>query len=636
MPLSPLQCRERSRSQKTKNYFANPSSLVPLRPLQTSSFSSTLECTSSNKHYKNIATTTTDTTKTTVFSNYSTPAPTLSKSSTSQEIDIEIHRIQKEEENLDLERCREIQICLDGRCIDEDSYPELRNQRSDLRLDFDDSDTGQGVFHRGDSSHLSQRSHSALSTSRVPLLPRQLILSPSAPPLTPTGSASHDMAGSYTGKNGATGSIRNMISWKLVLSYMLDWAVLAAFAALAILLGDIAPIKRPFSLTNETISFPFTVNETVPVEYLYATNGAVPLVLVAVIALVFVPGPTVPRGTPRRMIWQRRLWELHTGLLGLALAQCAAMFVTNGLKNMFGKPRPDLLSRCQPDMANVDQFKIGMGLLVTHLICTQTDTKMLDDGFRSWPSGHSSSSAAGLIYLSLFIASKFTITIPFVTPWWTGEHMTANRDAAVSAFPSRVSSTGLNIGQNRSFGHHCNQHNEFGLDANARVSSHSRVILSLRRQAAAPPLYLFSICLLPLFGAVFIASSRWFDYRHHAFDIFSGFLIGFLAAILGFRYYHMPIAKGAGWAWGPRSVDKAFWAGLGSYSFATAKKEWYIRPGDEEEDLEAGDSSKQSNTAFPSNTRGGNASESGTMRSLMPTKLIDTGLTPGSMHGNSD
>lgn len=131
----------------------------------------------------------------------------------------------------------------------------------------------------------------------------------------------------------------------------------------------------------------------------------VPIAIIAVVCLIFVPGATVPLGTPKSLIWKRKLWELHTGLLGLALSIVGAWFITNGMKNLFGKPRPDLLDRCQPDLDNLAKYIIGgvkglktattAGQLVSPDICKNTDKAMLDDGFRSYPSGHSSSSAAG-------------------------------------------------------------------------------------------------------------------------------------------------------------------------------------------------------------------------------------------------
>ena len=191
---------------------------------------------------------------------------------------------------------------------------------------------------------------------------------------------------------------------------------------------------------------------------------------------------------------------------------------------------------------------------------------------------------AGLIYLSLFMASKFAITLPFYAP-------AGYSDAAFSAFPSRTRAAPAKVElesyemQTRGGAIPAVSPGASSLDK--RVVHHNASVAAVRRQAAAPPLYLLLIACLPFFGAVFIASSRWFDFRHHGFDILFGFLIGTISAFFAFRYYHLPISQGAGWAWGPRSPDKAFWAGVGSFSYATNRVHTTYRSGDEEEALEA-------------------------------------------------
>ncbi|KAL2269865.1 hypothetical protein VTJ83DRAFT_2049 [Remersonia thermophila] len=400
-----------------------------------------------------------------------------------------------------------------------------------------------------------------------------------------------DLSGGAARRKGAK------VSWVVWLSYGLDWFILIVFGVIGYILGKIAPNKRPFSLDDRNIAFPYTVNETVPVWLLIIVGILVPIVIIAVICLIFVPGATVPPGTPKSLIWRRKLWELHTGLLGLGLAVIAAWFITNTMKNLFGKPRPDLLSRCQPDLENLEKYIIGglkglqgatvAGQLVSPEICKNKDDHMLNDGFRSYPSGHSSSSAASLIYLSLFIASKFAITIPFVAP-------AGSADASqFTAFPSRtrlpdIKVTGPDTYELSARGAGTGTVRSTTIDSalgNKGITRHNQKLLAVRRQAAAPPIYLLCIAVIPFFGSVFIAGSRWWDFRHHGFDIIFGYLIGTVTAIYAFRYYHLPISHGAGWAWGPRSHDKAFWAGVGSFSYATEHLRGEYRSGDEEEAL---------------------------------------------------
>ncbi|RYP64281.1 hypothetical protein DL771_008840 [Monosporascus sp. 5C6A] len=386
------------------------------------------------------------------------------------------------------------------------------------------------------------------------------------------------------------GRMTNKMTVAQILSYVLDWVILIIVGVIGLVLGNVTPNKRPFSLQDPNISFPVTEYETVNFMWLIICVGAFPAVIILAVTLIFVPGPTVPPGTPKAMIWKRKLWELHTGWLGLALSLMCAWIITQGMKNLFGKPRPDLLDRCQPDVENWARHMVGFpgaggnatqgaynGQLVAATICQNPDTHFLDDGFRSYPSGHASSSAAGLIYLSLLLASKFAITIPFVPA-----DSYSSDESSASAFPSRVRGTSTSAPLKSQEEEELAYPNDPTV-AN-RLAEHNTKVLAVRRQAAAPPIYLLVIAVLPFFTAIFIASSRWFDFRHHGFDILFGFIIGTIPAWYAFRYYHLPISSGAGWAWGPRSHDKAFWAGVGSYSYATDRKHWGAA-GDVEERL---------------------------------------------------
>jgi membrane-associated phospholipid phosphatase len=115
-----------------------------------------------------------------------------------------------------------------------------------------------------------------------------------------------------------------------------------------------------------------------------------------------------PRDRSRsKYTYRDRLWELNCGWLGLLLAQGAAFAITGSLKNLCGKPRPDIIDRCQPSQETLNN--VPLYTLSTKNICTQTDDAIMQDGFRSFPSGHSSSSFAGLFYLSLYLAAKLHV-----------------------------------------------------------------------------------------------------------------------------------------------------------------------------------------------------------------------------------
>ncbi|KAL9617252.1 MAG: hypothetical protein Q9160_007933 [Pyrenula sp. 1 TL-2023] len=334
------------------------------------------------------------------------------------------------------------------------------------------------------------------------------------------------------------------ISKRLVLSYLIDWILILATAAVGGGFSRIKGSKHAFSLNDSAISFPHKP-DTVSVGVLIIVSLVAPGVITALISLIVVPGPTADRKTSKSLIWRRRVWEWNTAWMGLGVALAGAFVVTEGMKDIYGKPRPDLLARCNPDLGNIAAFQVGglsqelpnAPVVVTSGICRTTGST-LNDGFASFPSGHSSFAWAGMTYLALFLCSKFAIAIPFLSPARFGSFDHSQHKIAAYAGP--------NTDQNA--------HSE-----TAAVPS--------RNQAAAPPVHLLILVLVPIGTAIFISGSRWFDYRHHGFDIIFGSLIGFSFAWLGFRWYHLPIRRGAGWSWGARSRERAFYTGLGILTY---------------------------------------------------------------------
>ena len=181
----------------------------------------------------------------------------------------------------------------------------------------------------------------------------------------------------------------------------------------------ITPNRRPFSPSDVSISYPYKANETISTIVLVIVSLIVPAVIIVIVTLLFVPGPTLGSGTPKSLIWRRKLWEWNTGWMGLALACASAFFLTDAMKALFGKPRPDLLSRCNPDLANIQKYTVGgygneiiEGIvLVSWQICRQKDMTLLNDGFYSFPSGHSSCMSTLTSQLVLLKANLICVSL---------------------------------------------------------------------------------------------------------------------------------------------------------------------------------------------------------------------------------
>ncbi|KIX04926.1 uncharacterized protein Z518_05797 [Rhinocladiella mackenziei CBS 650.93] len=334
------------------------------------------------------------------------------------------------------------------------------------------------------------------------------------------------------------------LSKRLVASYVIDWILILGIAAIGIGFSNIDGSRRRFSLQDPHISYAYH-DDTISNAVLFVVSLIAPAVITAVLCLILEPGPTVDRAsTPREPLWRQKIWEWNTAWMGLGLTLASTYAISEGLKDLAGKPRPYLLDVCDPDLspASIVRHRVGglgtsvdsaVPIVVDWHICRSTDEDKLSNAFASWPSGHSSYSWAGMLYLTLFVCAKLAIHIPFLQPTYpdrgrTGTYLFA--DKGKEKYRPRTSS-------------------------------------SQRNEAAAPPIYLLILAFVPMGTALFISVSRYFDYHHDGFDIISGALIGICMAWFGFRWYHLPIRGSAGSAWGARSRNHAFWPGCGRISY---------------------------------------------------------------------
>lgn len=97
------------------------------------------------------------------------------------------------------------------------------------------------------------------------------------------------------------------------------------------------------------------------------------------------------------MSMREKLWDANLSLLGLGMAIATTITVTNCFKNLVGRPRPgiwhrlcvcaneDFLERCRPLITATNPTVFTLS---NSSVCTQTS--LLKDGYRSFPSGHSS------------------------------------------------------------------------------------------------------------------------------------------------------------------------------------------------------------------------------------------------------
>ncbi|KAJ6547420.1 phosphatidic acid phosphatase type 2/haloperoxidase [Mycena capillaripes] len=190
---------------------------------------------------------------------------------------------------------------------------------------------------------------------------------------------------------------------KFLLSYAPDWLITLALAAVFFSLDRVHGFKRVFSLEDTSLRHPYAVHERIPDFGLFQLflrlryqHRSTALYIIAIVAPVVLQAVI-------NLLTIRSWWDFHNGLLGLILGLAITGSVTQFTKLTVGRPRPDLIDRCQPIPGSVDPV---YGLSNSSICTTPSDSALMLDGFRSFPSGHSSLSFAGLGFLAFYLAGK--------------------------------------------------------------------------------------------------------------------------------------------------------------------------------------------------------------------------------------
>ncbi|GAA5855564.1 hypothetical protein JCM3766R1_000595 [Sporobolomyces carnicolor] len=157
--------------------------------------------------------------------------------------------------------------------------------------------------------------------------------------------------------------------------------------------------------------------------------------------------------------------DIHHGVLGLSASRAIMRLTVEFLKNQVGRLRPSFFARCDYDVVTKTCNAVG-----------EHAAALVKDGRKSFPSGHSSTSFQGLLFLSLFLAGK------------------NGAFAIATAYPR---STPLE----------------------------SRFLR-------------LSISIAPLFLAAWICITRLQDHWHHPTDVLAGATIGSACALLTYSIYY--------------------------------------------------------------------------------------------------
>jgi len=246
---------------------------------------------------------------------------------------------------------------------------------------------------------------------------------------------------------------------------IIDYVTVLVILLLHFVIKKIPPHERKFSITEESISHPYLGIEQISESLLIAIISLIPIV----VGIVFI---TLYKGNSN---------EYHQFILALATSIGLTIDIVGFIKLLFGRFRPDFLSRCKIDYNKVNDIisstytvggiPIGENRLFDISICTNTDTEVLDEGRRSFPSGHASSTFSSFVILTLFMVGKLRIFNRRTCIW--------------------------------------------------------RLLVSS----------------LPLFGAIFIVSTRYQDNLHHWSDLLAGAIIGTIIGSIVYHFFYPPVTS---------------------------------------------------------------------------------------------
>lgn len=87
-----------------------------------------------------------------------------------------------------------------------------------------------------------------------------------------------------------------------------------------------------------------------------------------------------PESRPLTLLFFPLLRDAHNSALSVLMSWTVSGIVTQVVKIMVGRPRPDLIDRCVPSPGAHDAPLYGLS---NYTICTQTNAFILNDGFKS-------------------------------------------------------------------------------------------------------------------------------------------------------------------------------------------------------------------------------------------------------------
>ncbi|XP_047973258.1 lipid phosphate phosphatase 2-like isoform X2 [Salvia hispanica] len=167
--------------------------------------------------------------------------------------------------------------------------------------------------------------------------------------------------------------------------HMHDWLILFLLVAIDIALNVIEPFHRFVGQDMMTdLKYPLKDN-TIPFWAVPILGILLPITIILVFYFI-----------------RRDVYDLHHTILGLLFSVLITAVLTDAIKDAVGRPRPDFYWRCFPD------GKPSFHNVTGSVQCTGLKS-VIKEGHKSFPSGHTSWSFAGLGFLAWYLSGKIRV-----------------------------------------------------------------------------------------------------------------------------------------------------------------------------------------------------------------------------------
>ncbi|KXJ90739.1 phosphatidic acid phosphatase type 2/haloperoxidase [Microdochium bolleyi] len=185
-----------------------------------------------------------------------------------------------------------------------------------------------------------------------------------------------------------------------------------------------SPGTRTFPLAINSNGEPSNRGEVVYPQFAYPDRGQIIASWLDALLAVAIPIVAI---LLMNLIRIRSFWDINNGIFGVLYAIVPSSCFQVMIKWLIGGLRPNFYDICKPDLElAAQQMHNTTGLngvgyqqyMFTDEICTSDNKDAIKNALQSFPSGHSTTIFAGMVFLYLYLNAKFKVWANYHPSLW--------------------------------------------------------------------------------------------------------------------------------------------------------------------------------------------------------------------------